>query len=213
MADQSKNGKTGCLIAVILGVIGIGAGIWGGASMFHSGMSVLNDMFAHEYVVPGRHVVDLQKPGVYVVWHEYFARKDGKTYDASPDMEMNISIRHRETGRQVVLQEMGGRSEKIDTPDRKAMAVGTFSIREPGQYLLEVTAEENEGQTVLAIGTAPDEKVLSSVGPACGVLLLAGLALLGALVFGIIAIVRMSTYKRQEPTSPYQMPPPPPPQA
>lgn len=211
MADQSKNGKTGCLVAVILGVIGIGAGIWGGASMFSSGMSMAREMFAHEYVVPGRHVMDLNKPGQYMVWHKYFARKNGKTYQSSPDLEMNISIKHRETGREVTLEEMSGSRGTMETPDAKAVTVGAFSISEPGQYVLEATTEDPDVKTVLAIGPAPDSEAVSGIAVSCGVFLLAGLALLGALIFGIIAIVRMSTYKRQEQASPYQMPPPPPP--
>ncbi|MCE5324839.1 MAG: hypothetical protein LLG01_00335 [Planctomycetaceae bacterium] len=210
MADQSKNGKTGCLLAVILGVIGIGVGIWGGVSLFTSTLGIVKDMFGQEYVVPGRHVMDLKKPGDYVVWHEYVAKRGDKTYRSSPDLEMNISIKQRETGREVAFHEKAGSSATMETPDRKGVMIGTFAISEPGEYLLEVTTVGQDAQTVVAIGTAPDNQVAQSMaGTACVAFPLAGLALLGALIFGIIAIVRMSTYKKRPPaTTPYQYPPP-----
>lgn len=102
------------------------------------------------FLVPGRHTVDLRKPGGYFIWHDHHTRFQGRRFDAPGGLPRGagIAVIETATGKSVPLQPPG--NVTAETGSTKSVAVSRFSIERPGPY--EIVVEGNFSPRVFSVG-------------------------------------------------------------
>ena len=199
MANAKKPGGAGCIVSLILIVAAIAVGIWGGVSIFKSGMEMFTQMAKHKVVVPSTTELNLEKAGPHMVFHEFKSTVGGKTYNVPAGIGvLQCRLTSKATGEQVAM-EPAQASANYDLPKRSGILVMTFKIDAPGAY--ELTAQypgsELGPETVLAIGPTPDKGDVAKMGTACVAFPVAGICGPIGIIVGIVWIVRRSKAKKQ----------------
>ena len=102
-----------------------------------------------QFLAPGRQVVELDRPGKYVVWNDYRTLFQGRTYDESERLPENVSITVLDpaSGTALVVAPSGGM--RSDMLDAVKVSVATFEIARPGRY--EIIIEGGFPQRVFSV--------------------------------------------------------------
>jgi hypothetical protein len=103
-----------------------------------------------QFLVPGRHVVELGQPGKYLVWNDYRTVFRGRSYDESEALPSGVRIR--------VLERASGRPLEVSSSYRatssfgntSSVAVSQFRVEHPGSY--EIVVEGNFPPRVFSVG-------------------------------------------------------------
>ena len=119
------------------------------------------------FIVPGSRAFNLTTPGEYVLWHNYKTIFEGKTFSSNAlpgGLQMQLS---NITARTVVPL-VPDQSTTVTSGSDARRSIATFTVTNPGQYLLSVQ------------GTAP-EMVFSF-----------GKAMFGNMAVGVVAAIIMA---------------------
>ena len=92
-----------------------------------------------QFLVPGRHTVELSEPGEYVVWNDHRTVFDGRTYDESEKLPAGIKIAVVDvaSGKELAVASTSGSTFSSGTTERVSFA--QFTIERPGRYEIAVT--------------------------------------------------------------------------
>jgi uncharacterized membrane protein len=105
---------------------------------------------AEQFLVPGRHAVELKKPGGYLVWNDHRTVFQGRSYDESKHLPRGarISVIDKASGREL---EVGSHSGATNTTgSTESVSVAQFSVSQPGAY--EVVIEGDFPPRVFSVG-------------------------------------------------------------
>ena len=141
-----------------------------------------------QFLVPGEHAFEVEKPGKYVIWSEISTFFKGRRYILPEEVPSGMSVKvvEKKSGRDVPVREAMGSSEKMGETIRYSIL--TFEISHPGTYTVTVENLDMERVFMLRpslIGQFTDFFV--STGKRLGV---AGLSFF----FGLIAPPLLSIY-------------------
>ena len=103
-----------------------------------------------QFLVPGRHTVELAEPGEYVVWNDYRTVFEGRTYDESDKLPAGIQIAVVDvaSGKPIAVESTSGSTFTSGTTERASFA--RFTIDKPGRY--EITVSGALEPRVFSIG-------------------------------------------------------------
>ena len=95
---------------------------------------VLNLDKGAQFLGPGRHAVEFDKPGTYVVWNDYRTVFRGRSYDESESLPSGVLVLVRDvaSGKALEVAPSHGASSSIGNVARKSVA--KFEIAIPGRY-------------------------------------------------------------------------------
>ncbi|MGK7345315.1 MAG: hypothetical protein ACNS63_05855 [Candidatus Nitrospinota bacterium M3_3B_026] len=120
---------------------------------------------------PGESEIVLEKPGAYLVFHEYESVIGGVPHRVSPGVRgMSFAIEEKATGRRASLSPpLGDYSYKA--PGRAGAAILTFTITRPGLYVFSSWYDNESGpERVFAIGRGFMARVFVTVITALAIL-------------------------------------------
>lgn len=105
---------------------------------------------AEPFLAPGRHSVELAKPGSYLVWNDYRTVHQGRSYDEPKQLPKGarISVIDKTSGRELPLGSYSGATSS--TLNTESVAVAQFSIARPGAY--EIVVEGDFPPRVFSVG-------------------------------------------------------------
>jgi len=94
-----------------------------------------------QFLVPGRHTVELDKPGKYLVWNDYRTVFQGRSYDESEKLPpgVRISVLDKAGGRALAVSASHGATSSIG--DTRSVSVSQFVIERPGSYEIVVEGD------------------------------------------------------------------------
>lgn len=139
---------------------------------------------------PGTHTVNIDEPGSWKLFHESESLIDGRPVDSPPGADLEVSLRSRTTGEELVLKPTRI-TETYNLPHRNATAIGQFEVKQTGEY--ELTAKRKdapEAEFVLAVGKDVLMKAFGGAVRIVAIFALAGLCFLASVVLGIVLLVR-----------------------
>lgn len=135
------------------------------------------------FIVPGSHAFNLTTPGEYVLWHNYKTIFEGKTFSSNAlpgGLQMQLS---NITARTVVPL-VPDQSTTVSSGSDARRSIATFTVANPGQYLLSVQGAAPE--MVFSFGNAMFGNMAAGVVAA---IILAPTLLLSGLVIAVWAFV------------------------
>ena len=102
------------------------------------------------FLAPGRHALELKKPGSYLVWNDYRAVFQGRVYDEAKHLPSGarISVIDKTSGRELPVGSQSGATSS--TGNTESVAVAQFSIARPGPY--EVVVQGSFPPRVMSVG-------------------------------------------------------------
>lgn len=102
------------------------------------------------FLAPGRHTVELKKPGSYLVWNDYRTVFQGRSYDESKHLPTGarISVTDRTSGRELPVGSQSGATSTSGSTE--SVAVAQFSITQPGAY--EIVVQGGFPPRVMSVG-------------------------------------------------------------
>lgn len=94
-----------------------------------------------QFLVPGRHTVELAAAGEYVVWNDHRTVFEGRTYDESEKLPAGIQIAVVDvaSGKPLEVASTSGSTMTSGTTERASFA--RFTIEKPGRYEITVSGE------------------------------------------------------------------------
>ena len=205
MNDQKiKPGRAMYLLAVVMFAGAVAAIVWAVPKLFRG----IKEMAGIQIVVPGTMEVALEKPGKYIVSHEYQSVINGKRYSTRGAIsDLECTLKSRATGRDVALSPITYTST-YSIQGRSGVGIYSFKIDSAGTY--ELDARYPEGTTgpeaVLSIGRFGG--LIWGIGGFVVGLLLAIILFIGSAAIFVVTLVLRITRKRKAAASPYAMPPP-----
>lgn len=109
---------------------------------------VLNFETSRQFLGPGKHVAEFDKPGSYVVWNDYRTVFGGRSYDVSEKLPSAVRVRVRDaaSGHALDVAPSHGASSSVGDTARKSVA--KFEITKPGRY--EIVIEGDFPQRVFS---------------------------------------------------------------
>ena len=109
---------------------------------------VLNFETSRQFLGPGKHVAEFDKPGSYVVWNDYRTVFGGRSYDVSekPPSAVRVRVRDAASGHALDVAPSHGASSSVGDTARKSVA--KFEITKPGRY--EIVIEGDFPQRVFS---------------------------------------------------------------
>ena len=151
------------------------------------------------FIVPGSHPFNLTSPGEYVLWHNYDTIFEGKTFSSNAlpgGLQMQLS---NITARTVVPL-VPDQSTTVSSGSDARRSVATFTVTNPGQYLLSVQGAAPE--MVFSFGKAMFGNMAAGVIAA---IVLAPTLLISGLVIGVWALItrqrRIASLRLGQPVS------------
>lgn len=160
---ERKSGAGWYIAAITLAISGCVAGI---AMAWHA-ITLMTD--STQFMTPGRVVIEVAKPGNYLIWHDYRAVFQGRSYLA--EKSLPDGVRFRVDGPNGEVGVAGANGATSTMGETVSVAVASFSARNPGRY--EVSVEGEFPVRVFSVG--PDN-----------------LAKAFALIFGGVATVMLA---------------------
>ena len=105
---------------------------------------------AVEFLAPGRHTVELKKPGSYLVWNDFRAIFQGRSYDESKHLPAGarIAVIDKASGHELTVGSHSGTTSTSGSTE--SVAVAQFSIAQPGPY--EIVVQGNFPPRVMSVG-------------------------------------------------------------
>lgn len=187
--DRRKKSIISVLIS-IFAVMAAGVGLF-----LYLLFSQLNqiDKSMVRFLVPGKAVVELERPGKYTIYHEFKSEYKGERYAVTNLPTPRVTVMYKPQNKEISVEKLYGRSSYSfgDTMGRGLM---TFDVSQPGKYEIRVAYQNGSDtpKTVFAVGEGMVRRILTVV--------FGGLAVLFS-VFGISAYILIKFIKgRQEET-------------
>lgn len=118
-------------LAPVFFVIGVG----GGTAILLK--KVLNPPAEATFVAPITRTFEIDKPGSYILNHNYKATFNGHQFDNVPNLPESAVIRLKNSEGEIQMQESWGSGSTSQTDSRKE--IGRFEIASPGDYTLSVS--------------------------------------------------------------------------
>jgi len=87
-----------------------------------------------QFLAPGRHTLELNVPGRYLVWNDYRAVFEGQAHEDSPDFPSYAWISVIEKARNQALTTRRSTGSKVTSDDSERSTVAEFTAERPGQY-------------------------------------------------------------------------------
>jgi uncharacterized membrane protein len=105
---------------------------------------------AVQFLAPGRHTVELKKPGSYLVWNDYRTVFQGRSYDEAKHLPTGarISVIDKTSGRELPVGSQSGATST--TGNTESVAVAQFSIAQPGPY--DIVVQGSFPPRVMSVG-------------------------------------------------------------
>lgn len=102
------------------------------------------------FLAPGRHTVELKKPGSYLVWNDFRTVFKGRSYDEPRHLPhgAQISVIDKSSGQALSVGSYSGATST--TGSTESIAVVQFSITQPGLY--EIVVAGDFPQRVFSVG-------------------------------------------------------------
>jgi len=141
-----------------------------------------------QFLGPGRHTVELDKPGKYLVWNDYRTVFRGRSYDESEKLPpgVRISVLDKASSQALAVSASHGTTSSIG--NTSSVSVSQFVIERPGSYEIVV-----EGDFPPRVFSASRDFLFSLLGVIFGAF---------ALIFGgfgaAIGIAAWAFIKREE---------------
>ena len=186
-ATKPKPGRTGYLLAALLLVAAIGAGIWGGMNI----TTFIGDIGAiSRVIVPGRGEFTLEQPGRYVISHEYRSTVGNRTF-SGPDEIRSLTCRvvQKPSGQEVTITPINA-SVTYQVGSRAGRNIWEFQAEQSGVYELSASysnSADTGREIVLAIGKGFPWKPFAAIFAGIA---LAGICGIAALVIFIVTLLR-----------------------
>ena len=167
----------------VAGAAVVAAVIWLALGLFLGFRSLSRQVEGFQRVpIPGQAAVSLAEPGGYTVYFEGLGASDEQV--PIPPYRLLLTTG---TGEEVPVRPEGG-SATYGFGGHSGRAVATFSIEEPGRFLLQTEGESQGGEANLAVGRSVGPAILRTVTqPIVGALVL---SLAGAVVGVVVAVRR-----------------------
>jgi hypothetical protein len=189
IAEQRvRPGKTGYWIALLIFVLGVG----GSGYVLYDGISSLGEGLVRAEV-PGQTEITLDEAGSWTVFHESPSVFEGQTYNAPLPDGTSVSLIEK-SGDEIPMTPSVG-SLTYDLAGRSGVAIGRFSVDQPGEYTLSVEspADPSSDPTVLALGHEKGKATIKTVGGIAGILASGFVAMI---IFLIVLIMRSRSKNR-----------------
>ncbi|HHU73040.1 MAG TPA: hypothetical protein GXZ28_00240 [Clostridiales bacterium] len=147
-----------------------------------------------QVVVPGSEIIELDKAGKYIIFHEYKSVVDGKIYSSNSINGLYCTLTNVKTGEDITLS--------ITTPNmnysvngREGRSVFEFNIDEPGRYELKAWYGQRDGEeAVLAVGKGFGAGLFVTIILCIGILF--GSIVISILIF-VITFLKRRKYKNE----------------
>jgi uncharacterized membrane protein len=103
-----------------------------------------------QFLGPGRHILELDRPGKYLVWNDYRTVFQGRNYDESEKLPpgLRISVLDKAGGQALTVTASYGGTSTIG--DSSSVSVSQFEIAQPGRY--EIVVEGDFPRRVFSVG-------------------------------------------------------------
>lgn len=204
MKDHKTPGRAMYLLPVVMFAGAVAAIVWAVPKLVggRKGMGTI------QIVVPGTTEVALEKPGMYILSHEYRSFINGKHYSTHGAIgNLKCTLKSRATGRDVALSPVTYSSGYI-IQGRSGMAMYSFEIDQAGTYELDAHYRQGDSgpQAVLSVGES--EGLIWGIGGFMVTLILAITLFLASVAIFVVTLILRITRKRKAAASPYAMPPP-----
>jgi hypothetical protein len=94
---------------------------------------------SEQFIVPGRHAIEVAGTGDYLVWNDYRTFFKGRTYDASEKLPdgVRITVVEASSGRALRVSPAAGASVTTDTTAR--VSIASYTVERPGRYEISVS--------------------------------------------------------------------------
>jgi len=96
---------------------------------------------AEQFLAPGRHAIQLAKPGSYLVWNDHRTVFQGSSYDVSKHLPQGarISVIDKTDGKELAVGSYSGATSTAGGTE--SVAVAQFSVQRPGPYELAIEGD------------------------------------------------------------------------
>ena len=177
----------------VAGAAVVAAVIWLALGLFLGVRSLSRQVEGFQRVpIPGQAAVSLAEPGGYTVYFEGLGASDEQV--PIPPYRLLLTTAD---GEEVPVRPYGG-SATYGFGGHSGRAVATFSIEEPGRFLLQTEGESQGGEANLVVGRSVGPAILRTVTqPIVGALVL---SLAGA-VLAVVVAVRRNRARRMLPAA------------
>jgi uncharacterized membrane protein len=148
------------------------------------------------FVVPGSHVITVEKAGKQVIWNDYRTVFQGRSYSASEQLPDGLHIRVTEaaTGKDVDIEPDRGASSKTSAAER--VSIASFEAV-PGRYTIAV--EGNFPPRVFSVGPSFLLQLFGTIALAVAAMFLG---------FAVALALAIWTFLRRHPSAPASGPAP-----
>ena len=130
---ERKSGAGWYIVAITLAISGCVAGI---AMAWHA-ITLMTDSTL--FLTPGRVAIEVAKPGNYLIWHNYRAVFQGRTYSADKSLPDGVRFRVDGPSGEVVVAGANGATSTMG--ETVSVAVASFSAQAAGHYVVAVEGE------------------------------------------------------------------------
>jgi hypothetical protein len=163
------------VVAVAATVAGIGIGVW----LFQQYESAV------PFLAPGRHTLELKKPGSYLVWNDYRTLFQGRSYDESKHLPSGarIAVVDRASGRELPVEPDFGAS--VTSGSAESVSVARFNIAQPGSY--EIVVHGGFPPRVMSVGR---NLIFQLAGGLFGAFALVGAGYCAALIMVLVVFLK-----------------------
>jgi len=189
MQADVRPGRSGYFAAAAIVIASIAAAV---ALVFNL-LSVIGE--AQQFLAPGKHVFDVERPGKHLVWNDYRTIFRGRTYDLPEELPDGLLIRVTETPSGKPLEVSSSRGASSKTAEAERVSIASFEAAVPGRY--EIVVEGGFEPRVFSVGPNILPQLFMTIG-----------GVIGAVLLGITAAVALCvwTYFRRNPGVPATRP-------
>ncbi len=132
---------------VFAGAVGL-AGVAAAAAL--AGWFVLMFERSTQFVVPGRHVASLDRPGDYLVWNDYQTVFQGRSYNESRQLPSGVRVRVLDPASGRALDVLASQGATVSSGSENSVSVARFAVAQPGRY--EIVVEGDFPPRVFSVG-------------------------------------------------------------
>ena len=138
MNRQTKPSLWWLLLAAIVFVVGTGGGagllIW----------QIIDLPEGRTFLVPSTQTFTIDRPGKYMLWHDYKITFQGKVYNKPKDLpdQTTIVLENKQTGEKAPMTESW--ASAVISGGHEKTSVQSYRIEQVGTYVLSVTGFDDE---------------------------------------------------------------------
>ncbi|WOO43237.1 hypothetical protein [Rubellicoccus peritrichatus] len=156
----------------------------------------LDDSDKRQFIIPGEHQFEIEKPARYYLWNDYQTIFDGKSYNRSESLPdgLQISIKD-EAGEELKFTSNTMMSSSTGSSTKNT--IGYVEVTAPGTLTIRVTGDSDA--RVFSFSEFSVLKIVGLAFGAFGIGMLIAVAGIGLSIWGIVKLVKNDTKAAKSP--------------